>query len=204
MSLETKPFPQRDLNSGEIESLHELTGKPQPIRQDVIRFLCAAQDMMSISSHVQYHLQTSINKIVSGVNYADKSSQRLYLSGALFYVAVAQIFGDITMNDSGIRYVAQKEADELMTVAPERLKAEAAGFTEVLERIIPVLDCGSIPRELVLVGAGATHMAVTRSIDSIDRGPVTSPTILPELVAYENDPDLARLSDRMKDLGRHF
>lgn len=203
MSLETARFPNRELLPGELKSIYELTGEPKPVRQDVIRLLRTAQEMMRGNNHIQYHLKTSMARVVAETN-SDESSKRIFLSGALFYCAVAQIFGEVTLTDDGIRLVAQTEAEELLYTAPERLKTEASGFTEALERIIPVLDCGNIPRELVLVGAGATHMAVTHSIASIDRGPEICPTLPPELLDYENDPDLARFSDQVKDLGRPF
>ena len=187
MSLETKPFPQRDLNLGEIQNINMLTGSPQPIRHDVVRFLRKASQLLEGRFQLQYQLQEGMTKTIAELDYDKDLSRRIYLSGALFYLGVAQIFGSITVNEDGVRVIGRTDGQSLISDAPDRLRSEAAGFTATLERILPVLDCGSVPPELALVGAGASHMAVTKSL-----------THESTLLAMESDPSLADLAELFK------
>lgn len=195
MSAEQLKFPQRQLTAVEVNIFHRITGIPQPDRQHTISFLRGGQDPIKRNTRMLRLMSSSMAHTLEEIGANSVTAQRLFSSGALLVSSVCQFVNgepNLYIDDGALTTMEEKEILDLVLDGPEVLKEQSNDIYRLLDRLLPVLDPGDEPKELIYIGASAVHQVLLESQRLI-------PPIPAQLAAYEVDESLRDLSDLFKN-----
>ena len=201
MSLETAPFPQRDLTVAELTDFNLMLGSPKVERPVVMNILVQGKQSLNANTRMFRLLGAAMTQTIADLGSNYKPGSRLFTGGALFFASVYQFANmgeDLVLHEAAISELEQRENRDLILDGPRDLKSQVGNFYSLLEHIMPVLNPGTEPPELAFIGASAVHAAVLKS----QQIPSVTPTsgIIPEqLISLETDPSFRDLQEIYKE-----